>query len=74
MNIDIDVFALLINEKGAYLAHLYRNSGYLNGVKLPVRNRHGKVKLSDALLFKQILIANGSSHPSLGKDKNKSLI
>ncbi|HAS8352215.1 TPA: hypothetical protein I7721_14050 [Vibrio vulnificus] len=55
MNIDIDAFALLINEKGSYLAKLYRTSGYLNGTKLPERNRHGKVKLSDALFFKQML-------------------
>ncbi len=59
MNIDIDTFALLINERGGYLANLYRNSGYLNGNKLPERNRHGKVKLSDALFFKQMLDDNG---------------
>lgn len=60
MNIDIDAFALLINERGGNLAKLYQNSGYLNGLKLPERNSYGKVKLSDALFFKQMLDTMGS--------------
>ncbi|MEQ4734194.1 hypothetical protein ABN075_19360 [Providencia rettgeri] len=55
MNIDIDAFALLINDRGGNLTNLYQKSGYFNGLKLPERNKYGKVKLSDALFFKQML-------------------
>ncbi|MDG4694964.1 hypothetical protein P7V44_01770 [Providencia sp. CRE-3FA-0001] len=44
MNIDIDSFALYIGVKAEYLAMLYRTTCELEGLPLPKRNRHGKVK------------------------------
>lgn len=55
MNIDIDSFALYIGIKPGYLAMLYRTTGDIEGLKLPKRNRHGKVKMNDVLLFKEEL-------------------
>ncbi|HHR5914060.1 TPA: hypothetical protein ACS7WR_003737 [Providencia alcalifaciens] len=55
MNIDIDTFALYIGIKPGYLAMLYRTTGDLEGLKLPKRNRHGKVKINEVLLFKKEL-------------------
>ncbi|WP_048606075.1 hypothetical protein [Providencia rettgeri] len=56
MNIDIDSFALYIGVKGEYLAMLYRTTCKLEGLNLPIRNRHGKVKMSDVLIFKNELV------------------
>ncbi|MGC4705119.1 hypothetical protein, partial [Providencia huaxiensis] len=42
-----------IGIKPEYLAMLYRTTGDLDGLKLPKRNRHGKVKMSEVLLFKK---------------------
>lgn len=53
MNIDIDSFALYIGVKAEYLAMLYRTTCELEGLPLPKRNRHGKVKMSEVLIFKQ---------------------
>ncbi|EMF7616463.1 hypothetical protein [Providencia stuartii] len=53
MNIDIDSFALYIGVKAEYLAMLYRTTCELEGLSLPKRNRHGKVKMSEVLIFKQ---------------------
>ncbi|CAM7266021.1 hypothetical protein [Morganella morganii] len=53
MNIDIDSFALYIGVKAEYLALLYRTSCELEGFLLPERNRHGKVKMSEVLVFKK---------------------
>ncbi|HIH4995880.1 hypothetical protein AB7W18_15375 [Providencia rettgeri] len=53
MNIDIDSFALYIGVKPEYLAMLYRTTCALEGLPLPKRNRHGKVKMSEVLIFKQ---------------------
>ncbi len=51
MNIDIDSFALYIGVKAEYLAMLYRTTCELEGLPLPKRNRHGKVKMSEVLIF-----------------------
>lgn len=55
MNIDIDSFALYIGVKAGYLAVLYRTTCELEGLPLPERNRLGKVKMAEALVFKQHL-------------------
>ncbi len=56
MNIDIDSFALYIGVKAEYLAMLYRTTCELEGLPLPKRNRHGKVKMTESAFSRRTIL------------------